>query len=126
MSWPRWTCASKIGVFGRSARSCPSQNSTSVWARWSASSTPAIYPEVQRVRGRSSVSTGHFRRTHGQSPRVLRAAPQAAPPLFEHGCNEPLDEDPFVHRALVLRHAVDHHLRHGPNVLLVREGRELR
>ena len=24
-------------------------------------------------------STGHFRRTHGQSPRVLRAAPQAVP-----------------------------------------------
>src|SRR5437870_8831610 len=29
---------------------------------------------------RSKVSTGHFRRTRGQSPHVLKAAPQAEPP----------------------------------------------
>jgi RNA polymerase sigma factor (sigma-70 family) len=30
-----------------------------------------------------SESTGHFRRARGQSPRALKAAPQAAPPPFE-------------------------------------------
>src|SRR5438874_11625 len=49
MSWPRWTWASKIGVlFGSSLQSCSSQNSISCWARWSASSTPGIYPAAPR------------------------------------------------------------------------------
>src|SRR5947207_3203469 len=45
MSWPRWTCASKIGVsFGSSLRTCSSQKSISCSARWSASSTLGMYP----------------------------------------------------------------------------------
>src|SRR5438128_8696321 len=51
MSWPRWTWASKISApAGRSRASSAVQACISSSARWSASSTPAVYAASVRLR----------------------------------------------------------------------------
>ncbi len=63
----------------------------------SISDVPAL---LERAAPIPALSTGHCRRTHGQSPRVLKAAPQAAPKIARMKVGVDLIEIARIERAL--------------------------
>src|ERR687887_1859800 len=73
----------------------PSPTITGPFARRSSNrvlTASTLLTQIVTPDGRSA-STGHFRRTHGRSPRVLRAASQATPQKQVKWASQPTTRD---------------------------------